>query len=631
MSVPPSSYEVFLYHEGNLFHSYRIMGAHLIECDGAYGVRFVVWAPSAEKVQVVGDFNGWNGENYAMNRVPDSGMWWLFVPNIGEGTIYKYEIITPYGDRLLRSDPYAFRSELRPGTASIVHDVRDYHWTDEQWMHRQSEQPIYNRPMNIYEVHPGSWKTKPDGSFFSYEELAYDLLDYVIDMGYTHIEFMPLAEHPYDRSWGYQITGYYSITSRYGTPEQFKFFVNRCHERGIGVILDWVPAHFVRDEHGLRYFDGSPLYEYADPRKAEKPLWGTLTFDYGKPEVSGYLISNALFLMEVYHIDGLRVDAVASMLDLNFDKPHEMWITNKDGSTDNREALAFLRKLNETVFQYFPNAIMIAEDSSDRPLVSAPTDIGGLGFNYKWNMGWMNDVLRYMHVEPEHRGPHLNRLLFSFLYTYSENFILPLSHDEVVHGKRSLLHKMNGDMWRKFADLRLLYTYMYIHPGKKLLFMGGEFGQFDEWKDLEQLDWAILAEYRTHQDMHRYVRDLNKVYQLEPALWELDHDASGVLWIDSNHTSQSVICLVRRATKQHEFILAVLNFSAEVYHHYRVGVPMTGKYEEIINSDRVHYGGSDQINPYMIQSEDVSWHGQPYSIQITVPPLGGAYFKRRSE
>jgi 1,4-alpha-glucan branching enzyme len=628
MSVPPSSYDVYLYHQGNLFHSYRMMGAHLIESDGVQGVRFTVWAPDAYNVQVAGDFNDWNGENHAMSRFPDSGIWWIFVPYITEGTTYKFEIVTPHGDRLLRADPYAFRSELRPGTASIVHNTNPYDWTDQQWMNRDPDPTIYNSPMNIYEVHPGSWKTKPDGSFYSYEELAYDFLDYVIDMGYTHIEFMPLAEHPYDRSWGYQITGYFSITSRYGTPEQFKYLVNRCHQRGIGVILDWVPAHFVRDEHGLRRFDGSPLYEYADPRKADKPLWGTLMFDYGKPEVSGFLISNAIFLMEVYHIDGLRVDAVASMLDLNFDKPHDMWISNADGSTDNHEALAFLRKLNETVFHYYPNALMIAEDSSDRPLVSSPTDVGGLGFNYKWNMGWMNDILRYMQIEPEHRGPHLSRLLFSFLYTYSENFILPLSHDEVVHGKRSLLNKMNGDMWRKFADLRLLLAFMYVHPGKKLLFMGSEFGQFDEWKDLEQLDWKVLAEYETHQKMHDYVRDLNHVYQHEPALWELDHDATGVLWIDANHISQSVICLVRRGKSSDEFVLVVINFSAEVFQSYRVGVPMSGMYNEILNSDHANYGGSDQINPHPIQSADIPWHGQPYSIEITVPPMGGTYFRR---
>jgi 1,4-alpha-glucan branching enzyme len=629
MPVPPSSYEVFLFHQGNLFQSYRMMGAHLIESDGDLGVRFTVWAPSAQQVHVVGDFNAWHGSNHVMSRLPDSGIWWLFVPHLKEGTTYKFEIITPQGDHLLRADPYAFRSELRPGTASIVHHSHNYLWTDHEWTNRVNKSSIYKSPMNIYEVHLSSWKTKSDGSYYSYEELAYDFLDYVVDMGYTHIELMPLAEHPYDRSWGYQITGYFSITSRYGTPEQFKFFVNRCHERGIGVILDWVPAHFVRDEHGLRQFDGSPLYEYADSRKADKPQWGTLTFDYGKAEVSGFLISNAIYLMDVYHIDGLRVDAVASMLDLNFDKPREMWLCNEDGSTDNHEALAFLRKLNETVFHYYPNALMIAEDSSDRPLVSSPTDAGGLGFNYKWNMGWMNDILRYMKIEPAHRGPHLNRLLFSFLYTYSENFILPLSHDEVVHGKRSLLNKMNGDMWRKFADLRLLFTFMYAHPGKKLLFMGSEFGQFDEWKDLEQLDWDVLAEYETHQQMHKFVRDLNHVYQHEPALWELDHDASGVLWIDANHSSQSIVCLVRKGLDDNEFILLVVNFSDEVFHNYRVGVPMEGMYNEILNSDQTYYGGSDQINPFPIQTSEVSWHGQPYSIEITVPPMGGTYFKRR--
>jgi 1,4-alpha-glucan branching enzyme len=635
MDAVLSSYDVYLFHQGTLNQSYRTLGAHLIEFEGVYGVRFVVWAPNAASVSVVGDFNHWDGHAHPMECYPDSGLWWVFIPGLSDGTVYKYAIWTPHVERpLLKADPYAFQSEVRPATASIVHSLGQYEWSDEARKHLSMKSASYNSPVNIYEVHLGTWKRpgKPDDEYdlLSYSQLADDLIEYVVHMGYTHIELLPVAEHPYDRSWGYQITGFYSVTSRFGSPNAFKSFVDRCHSRGIGVILDWVPAHFVRDEHGLRAFDGSALYEPEDSRLAEKPLWGTLAFDYSKPEVSGFLISNALFWMDEYHIDGLRVDAVASMLDMNFDKPQELWLHNEDGSTENRAAVEFLRRLNEIVFHHYPNALMIAEDSSSRPLVSAPVYAGGLGFNYKWNMGWMNDTLRFMKREPSDRSSQLNHLLFSFLYMHSENFILPLSHDEVVHGKKSLLNKMPGDMWRKFANLRLLYTFMFTHPGKKLLFMGGEFGQFDEWKDLEQLDWMLLEQYQTHRDTERFVRDLNHFYKNEPALWELDYAAEGVQWIDVNDSEQCVICLIRRARDDTRSLLCVLNFSADAYREYRIGVPDLGVYEEAMNSDRSEYGGSGLAQPASMMAEELPWHGQPYSIAIQVPPLAGIYLRRRS-
>lgn len=626
-AAAPSEYDVYLFHQGTLMQSYRTMGAHPMTDRGTRGVRFAVWAPHASQVSVVGDFNDWNGSKHVMTRIPDSGIWWIFVPGLKAGVLYKFEIRTPAGERLLRADPYAFRSEVRPATASIVHRLGGFRWTDQAWMKRKAAASSYAAPMNIYEVHLGTWRKHADGTLYTYKELADELIPYVQRMGYTHIELLPLSEHPYDRSWGYQSTGFYAVTSRFGKPNDFKAFVNRCHEQGIGVILDWVPGHYVRDEHGLRQFDGSALYEHADPRKAEKPLWGTLAFDFEKPEVCGFLISNALFWMDEYHIDGLRVDAVASMLEMNFDKPRELWLYNEDGSTENRAAVRFFHRLNETVFRHHPHALMIAEDSSDRPLVSRPVHDGGLGFNYKWNMGWMNDTICFMMLEPEQRGPALHKLLFSFLYMHSENYILPLSHDEVVHGKRSLLNKMPGDIWRKYANLRLLYMFMTAHPGKKLLFMGGEFAQFDEWKDLEQLDWFLLDQYDTHRNMRRFVHRLNQFYVKEPAMWEGDYAPDGVHWIDANNTRQAVVCFMRQPADRSKAVLVVLNFSAAVYADYRVGVPYPGTYEEVLNSDHQQYGGSHQINEQILLAEKAEWHGQPYSIVITVPPLAGTYIK----
>lgn len=629
----PTPNDLYLFHEGNLFHSYRMLGSRVTTQDGVSGVLFRVWAPNAKQVWVAGDFNGWSGFQHPLEWVESSGgIWSLFIPGIGEGTVYKYQIQGADGSFRLKSDPYAFHSELRPDTASVVWSIDKYSWNDAKWQKQRKKQPSFNRPVNIYEVHLGSWKYIEPELFYDYEVMADDLIPYMLEMGYTHIELLPLAEHPFDRSWGYQATGYFSATSRYGRPEQLMAFIDRCHQNGIGVIMDWVPGHFCKDDHGLRLFDGSPLFEPADSRIAEKRGWGTLSFDFSKPEVVSYLISNAVFWMEVYHVDGIRVDAVASMINLHFDKSHEERTYNRYGGSENLEALDFIKKLNKTVFQYFPDALMIAEDSSDWPLVTAPIHVGGLGFNYKWNMGWMNDMLRYMQTETVHRKYHHNLITFSIMYAYSENFILPFSHDEVVHGKKSLLNKMPGDYWKKFANLRLLYGYMMSHPGKKLLFMGGEYGQFDEWKDLEDLDWELL-EYEKHGQMHHYVKELNALYQKEPSLWQLDYDPSGFRWIDADNSEQSIISFIRAGSSEDEHIVVVSNFTEYVHYDYRIGVPEEGVYREILNSDREEFGGSHQINKQRIKAEPEPWHYLPYSIRITVPPLATVYlkYKKKSE
>ena len=626
ISGSPTSHDLFLFHEGSLFQAYRMLGSRLTNEQGQEGVSFAVWAPHAVWICVVGDFNGWQGAGYAMNKLPDSGVWSLFIPGLQEGTVYKYEIHTKYDGLKLKSDPYAVFTELRPHTASIVQSLDKFTWQDHDWQQKKKQESVYKRPMLIYEVHLGSWRFNANQGYLTYEQLADELVEYVCAKGFTHIELLPLSEHPFDRSWGYQITGYFSLTSRYGTPEQFMHFVNRCHQRGIGVIMDWVPGHFCKDDPGLRRFDGSPLFEYADPKKAEKPLWGTMSFDFGKPEVQCFLISNAIFWMDVYHIDGLRVDAVASMMDLNFDKPREQWTFNEHGGTVNLESLQFIKKLNTAIFHYFPEALMIAEDSSDTAMVTAPIYSGGLGFNYKWNMGWMNDILRYMQLEVDQRRYHHHLITFSFHYTYSENFILPFSHDEVVHGKKSLLNKMPGDYWRKFANLRLLLGFMHAHPGKKLLFMGSEFAQFDEWKDLEQLDWD-LERFEMHRKFRHYFHKLNHLYLAEPALWELDHHPKGFGWLDANNNEQSILSFIRKSSADDEFILVVCNFTAEVHHHYRIGVPLLGRVHEIWNSDEEQYGGSGQVNGSGLTAESVSFHGQPFSITLTIPPLATMMLK----
>lgn len=615
-----SARDLYLFNQGELFHSYRTLGAHPDRQDGESGVRFAVWAPGARSVQVVGSFNNWNGAGYAMDLVGDTGVWQLFVPGIGPGTLYKYEVQTLTGGRLLKSDPFAFQSERRPLTASVVADLTRFRWTDDKWRKRQRKSNPYQEPMLIYEVHLGSWRVKGKEDFLTYEEMADELLNYVVGMGYTHVELLPLTEHPLDQSWGYQVTGYYSATSRYGTPEQLMVFVNRCHERGIGVILDWVPGHFCKDDHGLRQFDGTPIYEGADPNRAEKPLWGTLAFDFGRTEVQSFLISNAIFWMDVYHIDGLRVDAVASMIDLHFDKPPELVTFNEQGGTENTDAIRFLKRLNETVFHYYPNALMIAEDSSAYPAVTAPTFMGGLGFNFKWNMGWMNDMLRYMALDPRDRSRHHHLITFSLMYAFSENFVLPLSHDEVVHGKRSLLGKMSGSYEQKFAQLRLFYGYWMTHPGKKLLFMGGEWGQYDEWKDAESLDWMLL-DYDSHRSMKHYVQTLNDLYAGESSMWERDCDPAGFEWVDVNNAEQNMIVFLRKGLAPERFVVVVCNFSLQHYRDYRIGVPEAGRYALALNSDGEEFGGATAAWKGVAVAEELPWHGRPFSVAIDVPPL----------
>ncbi|NIK77271.1 1,4-alpha-glucan branching enzyme [Paenibacillus castaneae] len=628
-----SSQEIRQFKEGSWPYSYRKMGAHVVRDGYAVGVRFTVWAPHALEVRIASDRNGWNGERHALHRIEQTDLWTGIVDDLQEGDLYKYEIISRNGEKLLKADPYGFYSEVRPQTASIVKSLDGYSWNDAEWMRKRHEP--YSRPMNIYEVHLGTWKNRPDGELATYEQLSEDLVDYVSEMGYTHIELLPITEHPYDRSWGYQATGYFAATSRYGTPEQFMLFVDRCHQRGIGVILDWVPGHFTKDAHGLRRFDGSAVFEHEDPLIAEKPIWGTLAFDYSKPEVRSFLISSALFWMDKYHIDGLRVDAVSSMLYHDFDKPAGAWRPNRYGGRENLEAIDFLRELNKTVFLHYPHALMMAEESHAFPGVTAPADLGGLGFNYKWNMGWMNDTLAYVERPFNERKHHHNLLTFPIWYAFQENHLLPLSHDEVVHGKKSLLNKMPGSYEQKFAGLRLLYGYMITHPGKKLLFMGGEFGQFDEWKDLEQLDWMVLG-YEKHRDMQQYTKKLNHLYLNEKALWQLDHVHTGFEWVDHADTRQSVIVYRRKAKASTDALIVICNFHEHAHRAYRIGVPSEGSYRILLNSDDPQFGGfgyeaSRLEEGSAIDSERKPWHGKRHSIELALPPLSVMILKREKK
>ncbi|UOR14019.1 1,4-alpha-glucan branching protein GlgB [Halobacillus amylolyticus] len=623
-------HDIYLFHQGNLRYSYQLLGAHVRTVDGKAGVRFIVWAPNAEQVSVVGIFNEWDGRQHRMEKLSENGLWCLFIPKLEKGTIYKYEVLTAHGHLQLKADPYAFTSEIRPATASVVHSLDDYVWQDEQWMKRREEMNLYESPMSIYELHLGSWKNIETEVFYNYRDYAEMVIPYVKELGYTHIELLPLTEHPFDRSWGYQATGYYAVTARYGTPDDFRYFVDQCHEHGIGVILDWVPGHFCKDQHGLRRFDGEALYEYADPKKAEKTQWGTLTFDFARNEVQSFLISNAIYWLKEFHLDGLRVDAVASMLYLDFGKEDGEWELNEYGGRENLEAVDFIKGMNEAIFEEVPNVLMMAEESTSWPLVSSPTYIGGLGFNYKWNMGWMNDMLRYMEMEPIHRKHHHNLITFSLHYAYSENFVLPISHDEVVHGKKSLLNKMPGDYWQKFANLRVFLAYMYAHPGKKLLFMGGEFGQFDEWKDMDDLDWELL-EYDSHGAILNFMKQLHQLYLDMPALWELDHDQKGFCWIDPHNFEQSILSFVRNSRSTNDQLVVVCNFTPEVYHGYKVGVPKNGTYKEIFTSDAVHFGGSGQSNGLTLEAITEPWQGQDQHIEMTIPPLAVSFLKCTSK
>ncbi|AIQ53047.1 1,4-alpha-glucan branching protein GlgB [Paenibacillus sp. FSL R7-0331] len=622
----PSTEDIYLFHEGTNYRSYTMLGAHIAAEDGMKGVRFTVWAPHATYVGLAGNHNAWDGtlEEDSLIKIPDSGFWSRFFPGMEPGTFYKYRIIAADGESFLKADPYAFKSEVRPATASVVTDLSGYQWGDSQW--RRRNKAPYNGPMNIYEMHFGTWKQKEDGEFYTYKEMADLLIPYLVEMSYTHVEFMPLAEHPYDLSWGYQGTGYFAATSRYGEPQELMYLIDQLHQAGISVILDWVPAHFAKDAHGLRMFDGSPLYEYADPLLAEKPGWGTLSFDFSKPEIFSFLISNALFWYDVYHIDGMRVDAVTSMLRLDFEKQSHQYRRNVNGGLENLEAIRFIQQLNKTIFHYYPKALMMAEESSAWPGVTAPAHEGGLGFNYKWNMGWMNDTLGYIEHDFGVRPYHHNLLTFPIAYAYAENYTLPLSHDEVVHGKKSLLDKMPGTYEQKFAGLRLLLGYQISHPGKKLLFMGGEFGQFIEWKDQDQLDWLLL-DYEAHRRMLAYTAGLNKLYVTEKALWELDHDMEGYQWIYADDNDQGVLSYIRRGKKPVDTLVVIANFQPVERKNYRIGVPRPGTYEEIFSSETADFGGSGYHNG-PLKSSKKEWHNQVNSLELTIPPLSFLVLKK---
>ncbi|ANS77153.1 glycogen-branching enzyme [Paenibacillus yonginensis] len=623
--VAISPQDIYLFHEGTLYRSYRSLGAHLTVENGISGVRFTVWAPHARHVGMASDWNGWRGENDSLYKIPESGFWSRFFPGIVQGTFYKYEITGPDGRVFLKADPYAFHAEVRPNTASVVASIEGYRWGDGAW--RRKNRIPYRKPLNIYEMHFGTWRQKEDGEFYTYREMAELLIPYVKEMGYTHIEIMPLTEHPYDLSWGYQTTGYFAPTSRYGKPEDLMYFVDQCHQNDIGVLLDWVPGHFARDDHGLRLFDGAPLFEYSDPLKADKPGWGTLSFDFGKPEVRSFLISSALYWMEVYHFDGLRVDAVTSMLKLDFEKGEGQFRLNEFGGTDNLEAIRFLKELNQVVSDHYPHALMMAEESSAWPMVTGSVEEGGLGFNYKWNMGWMNDTLAYVETPFWDRPSKHHLLTFPIVYAYSENYTLPLSHDEVVHGKKSLLDKMPGSYEEKFAGLRLLLAYQLTSPGKKLLFMGGEFGQFIEWKDQDQLDWFLL-DYDSHRLMLEYTKAINHFYLQEPALWEHDHGMDGYQWLTPHDAGQSVIAYMRKGIRNKDTLLIVINFQPVYRERYRIGVPKAGIYREVFSSEDSQFGGSGSPNGSPLAAEKVEWHDQLQSIELKLPPLSVSIWKR---
>ncbi|MGH8935431.1 MAG: 1,4-alpha-glucan branching protein GlgB, partial [Acidimicrobiia bacterium] len=597
------------------------LGAHLVG-DGTY---FAVWAPNARSVSLVGDFNGWDRERDLL-RPTDSGIWEGFVPGVGQGQVYKYALVSHHGGHLVeKADPFGFLHEVPPKTASVVWDL-EYDWDDSQWMQGRGRRNSLDAPISIYEVHLGSWRRVPeDGKRpLSYRELAPLLAQHVSRLGFTHVEFLPVMEHPFFGSWGYQTTGYFAPTSRFGTPQDFMYLVDRLHQEGIGVILDWVPSHFPADQHGLAYFDGTHLFEHADPRQGHHPDWGSAIFNYGRHEISSFLISSALFWLDRYHIDGLRVDAVASMLYLDYSRRGSEWIPNRYGGNENLEAIEFLRRLNAEVYRAHPEVQTYAEESTAWPMVSRPTYVGGLGFGLKWDMGWMHDTLQYMAKDPVHRTYHHGEITFRMLYAFNENFVLPLSHDEVVHGKGSLLAKMPGDEWQRFANLRLLYAYMYAQPAKKLLFMGGEFGQREEWRHDESLDWH-LAERGPHAGLERLVADLNRLYRQEPALHELDLDPAGFEWVDANDAAASVLSFLRQPRSATGPVLAVCNFTPVVRHDYRVGVPHPGRWVEILNSDAGHYGGSGQGNGGGVEAEPIPHHGRPHSLRLTLPPLGALF------
>ena len=625
-----SDYDIYLFKQGNHFSLYEHLGAHPLKVGDTHGVYFAVWAPNAQKVSVVGDFNGWKkGATPLEARDDESGIWEGFVPGLEVGTLYKFHIASRFnGYEVSKADPFAFGAEQPPKTASRVEDL-SYSWDDDHWMATRGERNGLEAPMAVYEVHLGSWRRAVEGETrrpLSYEELAHTLADYVHAQGFTHVELLPITEHPFYGSWGYQTTGYFAPTARYGSPREFKRFVDTLHSRNVGVLLDWVPSHFPSDEHGLVYFDGTHLFEHADPKKGYHPDWKSYIFNYGRNEVRAFLISSALFWLHEYHIDGLRVDAVASMLYLDYSREEGEWIPNEHGGRENLEAIDFLRTINTQVFERFPDTQTIAKESTDWPMVSRPVHVGGLGFGMKWNMGWMHDTLQYFSKDPVHRKFHHNELTFNLMYAFHENFVLSLSHDEVVHGKRSLLDKMPGDRWQKFANMRLLLAHMYSQPGKKLLFMGAEIGQWREWNHEESLDWHLLQE-PDHAGLHHWVRDINHLYTQEPALHTGDFTPEGFEWIDCNDWEQSTLTLLRKDKASDDTILVALNLTPVPRKGFRVGVPTGGYWRELLNSDGAEYGGSGLGNSGGVEALNSEWHGRPHHLSITLPPLAAVFFK----
>ena len=623
-----SELDTYLFAKGTHYEIYEKMGAHLAEEDGKAGTYFSVWAPNARSVSVVGDFNNWDRTAHPMQPVQQSGIWDIFVPGVKAGDLYKFAVETSQGYTVLKADPYGNQSQLRPDNASVVADIRYFDWTDQAWRKAHQEKKTES-PMAIYEVHPGSWKKDPSmpGEFYNFKKLAVELADYVLEMGYTHVELIGLSEHPFDGSWGYQVSGYYAPTARYGTPADFMYFVNYMHDHGIGVILDWVPAHFPKDEFGLGRFDGTALYEHQDPRKGEHPEWGTYCFNYGRTEVSNFLVANALFWIEKFHVDGLRVDAVASMLYLDFGRSSGNWIPNEDGGNQNYEAITFLKHLNSIVAQRNPGAMMIAEESTAWPKVTGDVDDGGLGFTYKWNMGWMHDFLEYMKCDPIFRKYHQNQITFSFMYAYSENYVLVLSHDEVVHLKKSMIYKMPGTMPEKFGNLRAAYGLMMMHPGKKLLFMGQDFAQTAEWNEAKSLDWHLLEKYPEHQQLNHYYCDLLHFYQNEPALYELDDSPEGFAWINGSDAEHNMLTFCRMTKDKKNCLLCHFNFSPVAYENFQSGVLCPGTYTEVFNSNAAEYGGTGLVNPEPIEAVKESWDFKDYSIKYHLGAYGVCIFK----
>jgi 1,4-alpha-glucan branching enzyme len=621
-----SNDDLYLFNKGDHRFAYNTLGAHVCEIDGIAGIRFAVWAPSARRVSVVGDFNRWDGRFHQMRTMGNSGVWEIFIPEAKEGALYKFEIFTASRFLRIKTDPYAQFFQKRPENACIVY--RSTHdWQDEKWIKKRAATDALKNPMSIYEVHPGSWKFRKDGSWLSYREMADELISHVKGLGFTHIEFLPVMEHPFDGSWGYQVTGYYAPTSRFGSPDDLKYLIDRCHQNDIGVILDWVPAHFPKDDFALARYDGTALYEHEDSRLGEHPDWGTYIFNYGRNEVKNFLIANAVYWIKEFHADGLRIDAVASMLYLDYSRKEGEWIPNRYGGNENLEAIEFLKHLNSVLNDYYPDALLIAEESTAWGGVTKPVRDNGLGFTFKWNMGWMNDNLQYISKDPIYRKYHHNELTFSMLYAYSENYILVLSHDEVVHGKKSLLSKMPGDDWQKFANFKTILAYMYMHPGKKLLFMGMEMAPWNEWNERIGLEWQLL-QWEPHRNAALFLEHLNKLYVSEPALWEKDHTPDGFEWIDANNAAQSVLSFYRHGDNPENDLLVVCNFTPETYFDFRTGVNLPGTYREIFNTDAKIYFGSGVIRNSNHYTENISWNGRPYSIRFGLPPLGVVIFKR---